>query len=140
MPVFDRFVPTLTVPRPIMYLVNPADTAIVVRLRQHGVQMKPLRLLARGLDEFIVDSIVRAPRPFQGHNEVRVVGRWRPAVGVLPPEMLAVPVLDPFAPLVMYLLDPESDDSFATWNLLDDRLRVGEPYPVLRMTLASGQR
>ncbi len=39
----------------------------------------------------------------------------------------------PLAPLAMYLLDPESDDSFATWNQLDDRLHIGQPYPGLRI-------
>ena len=33
--------------------------------------------------------------------------------------------------LLSYLLDPESDDGFATWDLFASRLSVGT-YPVLR--------
>jgi hypothetical protein len=146
MPVFDRFVPTLTVRLPYGYLVDASDTALVARLWQHGVRaMAPDRTL-RQVEEFVVDSIVRSPRPFQGHNEARLVGRWRqtdPCAPGMPtmsrpgracPSLLFVEVAGRgLAPLTMNLLDPESDDSFATWNLFDDRLRVGQPYPVLRV-------
>jgi hypothetical protein len=136
MPVFDRFVPTLTVSRPMMYLVSLSDTAIVARLRQHGIPTKSM-VPPLPADEFVVDSIVRAPRPFQGHNEVRIVGRWRRSGEPLRTPMLLVPVSDPLAPLVMYLLDPESDDGLTTWDLFGPQMRVGQPHPVLRVTAAS---
>jgi hypothetical protein len=137
MPVFDRFVPTLELHQPLAYLVSPADTAIVTRLRLNGIKTELWPSVAENLDEFIVDSIIRAPRPFQGHNEARVVGRWRRASQPTGREMLFVPVGGPLAPLAMYLLDPESDDSFTTWNFFDDRLRVGQPHPVLRLSTTS---
>jgi hypothetical protein len=152
MPVFDRFVPALGVRQPYGYLVDPSDTAIVARFWRHGIRASEADRSLGQVEEFVVDSIVRSPRPFQGHNEVRLVGRWRRTercgLGTgssLAPEagracaapgtgMLFVQVAGrPLAALAMYLLDPESDDSFATWNLLDDRLRVGQPYPVLRV-------
>jgi hypothetical protein len=34
-------------------------------------------------------------------------------------------------------LEPESEDGFATWNLLDRDLRPGARFPVLRL-LSSG--
>jgi hypothetical protein len=134
MPVFDRFVPTLELHQPLAYLVSPADTSIVTRLRLNGIKTELWPSVAENLDEFIVDSTIRAPRPFQGHNEVRVVGRWRRAARPTGRDMLYVPVGGPLTPLIMYLLDPESDDGFTTWNFFDDRLRVGQPYPVLRVT------
>ena len=129
MPVFDRFVPTLVAPQAVGYLVDAADTAVLARLRLHDIRGVPSDPLIGPADEFVVDSIVRAPRPFQGHNEVRIVGRWRR----MERTPYAGKVFVPGTPLAMYLLDPESDDSVATWNLLDDRLRVGRPFPVLRV-------
>jgi hypothetical protein len=35
--------------------------------------------------------------------------------------------------LAALLLDPESDDGFATWNAFDTQSGVGMPYPVLRV-------
>jgi hypothetical protein len=132
MPVFDRFIPTLIVPRPFAYVLEPTDTAVVARLRLHGVSVVPATAARGAADEFVVDSIVRASRPFQGHNEVRVVGRWRRAAQQKT-NVLVVPVGGPLAPLVMYLLDPLSDDGLATWNLFDDRLQIGRAHPVRRI-------
>jgi hypothetical protein len=128
MPVFDRFVPTLLAPEPLGYLVDAADTIVIARLRLHGIPAAPSAYIPV-VDEFVVDSIVRASRPFQGHNEVRILGRWRRMEQAPRKGMLLIPA----SRLAMYLLDPESDDGFATWNLLDDRLRVGQRYPVLRV-------
>jgi hypothetical protein len=134
MPVFDRFTPTLAVRVPFGYLIDPRDTALVARCRRHGIRATPASAATlRSPDEFVVDSIVRSARPFQGHNEVRIAGRWQRTNSPSTPMLFVQAAGEPFASLAMYLLDPESDDSFATWNLLDDRLRVGQPYPVLRV-------
>ena len=34
--------------------------------------------------------------------------------------------------LAAYLLEPQSEDGFCTWNFLDDELAVGKDVPVLR--------
>ncbi len=39
----------------------------------------------------------------------------------------------PLAILAMYLLEPESDDGFTTWNVMDDWIGPGKNYPVLRI-------
>ena len=35
--------------------------------------------------------------------------------------------------LLFSLLEPQSDDGFANWGFLADRLRAGERYPILRV-------
>jgi hypothetical protein len=35
--------------------------------------------------------------------------------------------------LAVYLLEPESDDGFTTWNLFDQDLKKGGRYPVIRI-------
>ena len=132
MPVFDRFVPRLRVRRPLGYLVSEDDTALVARLRLHGLLPQKGGVYAAA-DEFVVDSIVRSPRAFQGHHEVRLAGHWHPAPKAALGRRLLVAIAGHTAQLVMYLLDPESDEGFTTWNLFDDRLAVGRPYPILRI-------
>jgi hypothetical protein len=142
MPVFDRFVPTRLAALPVGYLVSAADTALITRLGLHGIVAGPASAAPAGsVEEFIVDSIVRAPRPFQGHNEVRVEGHWQRTSRVPGPDLLFVETPGTMARLAAYLLDPESDDGFTTWNLFDDRLQVGRAHPVLRLTVdrASGR-
>jgi hypothetical protein len=132
MPVFDRFVSTLDRPVVGQYVISGRDTATLRRLAQHGVPAHPITELPRSLDEFVIDSVVRATRPFQGHRETRVFGEWRRAT---------TDIADPYsvdavakASLVMYLLDPESDDSFGTWDLYASPLAPGV-HPVRRVML-----
>jgi len=40
--------------------------------------------------------------------------------------------MQPLGVLAAYLLEPASEDGVATWNLLDDALSAGRPYPILR--------
>jgi Zinc carboxypeptidase len=137
MPVFDRFVPTLQARQPGAYVFSVADTAVAGRLRRHGIEVMAVSSASVSnvyFDEFVVDSIVRAPRPFQGHNETRLEGRWRQAAEPPAGDTLLMVTA---RPLAMYLLDPESDDSFTTWNFFDDRLRVGQAHPVLRLSAAN---
>ena len=38
------------------------------------------------------------------------------------------------ARLAFYLLEPESDDGFVTWNIIEEGLAAGEAYPIYRVT------
>ncbi|CAN5419121.1 M14 family metallopeptidase [soil metagenome] len=130
MPVFDRFVPTLVRPMPAAYYLS--DTTAVAMLRLHGVRVDPVQpnwLLPR-MQRFAIDSVVRSPRAFQGHNEVRTFGHWE-AVSGGQSVGFVVPTNQPLGRVAMYLLDPESDDGLATWNVFDAAL-AQRTYPVLR--------
>jgi hypothetical protein len=135
MPVFDRFVPALTVPLPGAYLVPGADTAVLARLRDHGIALVRVEAeldTTQRFEAFVLDSVTRATRPFQGHNEVRVAGRWSTVHLLARRASYLVDTHQPLGRLAAYLLDPQSEDSFATWNLFDAGLTVGQPHPVLR--------
>lgn len=133
MPVFDRFVPAMSRRVPAAYVVY--DTAVVRRLRMHGIRVdQPAENERLGRHErFVLDSIVRSPRPFQGHNEVTLTGQWF-ATGMEPDRWKTwlVRTSQPLGRLAMYLLDPESDDSFATWNGFDTALAQRQ-YPIVRI-------
>jgi hypothetical protein len=131
-PVHDRFTATLVRPLPAAYLLGADDTAAVRLLRLHGVRVDPITApLAASVRVFVVDSVARAARPFQGHREATLAGRWsEPRAERVAAGGYAVPAGQRFAPLAAYLLEPESDDGLATWNLFDDRLRPGAAFPV----------
>ena len=131
MPIFDRFEPTLVRALPALYAFT-FDSALVARLHMHGIRTGNASTVRGPLEEFVVDSLVRSTRPFQGHNETRLEGRWRTAQSSLE-NAVVVRMDQPLSRLAMYLLDPESDDGFVTWNVFDAKLAVGRPYPVLRL-------
>lgn len=132
--VYDRFTPTLERRMPVAYAFGPDQKPLVQRLAMHGVFVEQLvDSLDVRAEQFAVDSVIRNPREYQGHHEVRLEGLWAPLGITLPPGTYIVREAQPLAILAMYLLEPESDDGFTTWNIMDDWIAPGKPYPVLRI-------
>jgi hypothetical protein len=133
-PVYDRFTSTLDRTPPAAYVVAPQDTAVVRLLRLHGIRVdrSDSAWLARG-EGYIVDSIITSPRQFQGHHEVRLKGHWQRGLQALLPRSFIVSTAQPLGALAVYLLEPESDDGFTTWNLFDGDLKKGGRFPVTRI-------
>ncbi len=134
MPVYDRFISTLDRLPPAAYVIPPQDTAVVTLLRLHGIRVdrSDSAWVARG-ESFTVDSIITSPRLFQGHHEVRIKGTWQRGLQALPPKSFIVSTAQPRGALIVYLLEPESDDGLTTWNFFDRDLKQGARYPVTRI-------
>lgn len=131
MPVYDRFDATLVRTAPAAYLLDARQGDAVRVLRLHGIRVEELAAERRVRGQaFVVDSVARAPRAFQGHNEVQVSGRWRDAERVAPAGSFLVSTAQPLGRLAVYLLEPESDDGLTTWNFFDAALRPGAEHPV----------
>lgn len=139
MPVYDRFRPTLYATVPERYVIPPADTAAVRALRAHGISVSPAASPVPGIDAvasayvFAIDSVITAPREFQGHREVRLAGRWRRETRPIPPGSFVVETAQPLGLLAVYLLEPQSDDGLTTWNFFDASLRAGASHPVFKV-------
>ncbi|MGI9045178.1 MAG: hypothetical protein ACR2GK_13795, partial [Gemmatimonadaceae bacterium] len=139
MPVFERFEPTLRAPMPERYVIPAKDTAVVRVLRDHGIIVRAASNPIPGVDlvgngfVFMIDSVVVAPRVFQGHREVRLTGRWRGETRKIEPGSFIVDMLQPLRLLAVYLLEPQSDDGLVTWNFFDSDLRPGGLYPVFKV-------
>ena len=136
MPVYDRFDATRRRALPAGWvLVNP-DSALVTRLGLHGLEITeyggtaPVQVDG---ERFVVDSIARAARPFQGHQEVQLEGHWEPTGIVLGAGVYVIRADQPLALLAAVLLESESDDGLTTWNFFDPALAVGSPHPVRRI-------
>jgi zinc carboxypeptidase len=134
MPVYDRFRSTLDRTPPAAYVIAPENEAVVTLLRQHGIRVdrSDTTWTARG-ESFVIDTIIAAQRPFQGHREVRLKGRWVRGVQTLPPKSFIVSTAQARGALIVYMLEPESDDGFTTWNLFDSQLKKGTQFPVKRI-------
>ena len=133
MPVYDRFEATLTRSLPDAWVLDASMTPVVERLRAHGVTADRLVSEWQGAGEaFTVDSLVRAPRPFQDHQEVRLEGRWLPERLVLPAGTWIIRGRQAMALVAAMMLEPQSDDGLTTWNAFDDAIAVGRPHPVRR--------
>jgi hypothetical protein len=143
-PVYDRFTPTLEVSPPAAYALRPTDRGAVLLLRLHGIEVDSLAVARRvSARAFAIDSVVPSVRPFQGHVEIRLEGRWHPVERTLPAGSFLVGTDQPLGTLATYLLDPRSEDGLVTWSRpaggeawqrsFFPGLRAGGEYPVLEV-------
>lgn len=138
MPVYVRFDPTVSRPMPRGWILPAADTAAVASLRLHGIAVEHAPpAIADRVSEFVIDSVQSNPREFQKHHETRVFGNWRASAAGVSPDMWLVRANQRHSVVAMYLLDPESDDGLATWNIFDRELTTGGTFPVRRLLARS---
>jgi zinc carboxypeptidase len=138
MAVYDRFVATAMRHVPREYIVHSSSSALIESvsraLSAHGVRVErsgaPSR---RAVDQFVIENVARAERIFQGHHEVSVTGRFERREIEIPSGSLVVRTDQKLGRLVFYLLEPESNDSLATWNLLDSDIGAGRAHPVMKI-------
>jgi hypothetical protein len=137
MDVYDQFNATRTITPPVAYVLPASADSVIARLRTHGVIVEQLRAPWRGAGEtFTVDSIAKAGRPFQGHQEVLLEGKWTAGTIEAPAGAYLVRTNQQLGVLAVLLLEPESDDGLGTWNFFDRWLTKGQPHPVLRVRTA----
>ncbi len=136
--IYDRFDPELSVPVPPAYAIPPERAEVVRALRMHGIVVTQTTTPERATTAaFMIDSITRATRLFQGHHETTLGGRWlAPRATTLPRGTWIVSTAQPLGALAVYLLEPESDDGLVTWNTLDAALERGAEFPVVRLLVA----
>jgi dipeptidyl aminopeptidase/acylaminoacyl peptidase len=126
--------PTLSVARPYAYLLPAGLTSVVENLQLHGVEVEELREdLELDLEAYLVNKIERAAAPFQGHATETVEATARPVTRRMPAGSILVRTAQPLGDLIVYLLEPQSEDGLTTWNFFDELLAEGKEFPVLRL-------
>ncbi|MEM1044391.1 MAG: M14 family metallopeptidase [Bacteroidota bacterium] len=132
MTVYGRFSGTEPEVVPAGYLVPDSLTNVLDRLDAHGVlYVKPedATVPAR-VETFYIDSVRVAERPFQDRYERELFGRYRTEdVLIESGDLVMVFTAQPLGRLVFTLLEPRSDDGFASWGIIES----GETYPIRRI-------
>ena len=129
---------TIAMPRgwliPRVHVESGHYADAIDRLRTHGIVMQKIAAPAEvAVERFVIGRVNRAERPFQGHYETRVSGRYETAMLSAQDGALLIPAAQPLGRLAFYLLEAESDDGFVNWNLMDAGLAVDEAFPVYRV-------
>ncbi|HQZ40570.1 MAG TPA: M14 family metallopeptidase [Vicinamibacterales bacterium] len=120
------------IPRALAH--SPRLASALDRLRWHGIQMDEVKADTQmDVERFVVASVSKAPRVIQGHQEARVTGTIERAQLSVQAGALVVPGRQRLARLAFYLLEPDSDDGLATWNLVEEGLAPGQAFPIYRL-------
>jgi len=136
-----RFEATRSVSRPWAYVVPAHLKSVISNLKAHGVEMT--NDIPSGLgpgshaellyEIYTIDSITRSKREFEGHHLVSVEATARVEKRALPADSMIIQTAQPLGNLIVYLLEPESEDGLVAWNFFDDVLKEGAEFPVWRV-------
>lgn len=130
---FGMFAITRVVKAPRAYLFKP-DGKIIEKLLQHGITVEELTAeLATEVDSFTIATFEKSKRPFQGHLEAKITGKYSSGKMTFPVGTILVRTAQPLGRLVFYLLEPESEDGLVTWNYFDSYLETGKNFPVYKL-------
>jgi hypothetical protein len=133
---YARFIPTVSVTRPWAYLVSASE--IADKLLQHNVELHQLTESAvLDLEAYVVLGSEKTYSPdictgIERFETVLTVRKELRRVS-FPAGTLFVGTAQPLGNLIVYLLEPESDDGLARWEFFDRHISLGTPYPVYRL-------
>lgn len=131
---FSNFRPDQKAALPYAYLIPQEYSQVVDRMVMQGIEVQQLTEPLRA--EVLIDRCVkinRADWAFQGHQMTSLETTRRSEVRDIPARTYVVSVNQPFVRLLATLLEPNSVDSFYTWNFFDDQLTEGKDLPVFRI-------
>lgn len=132
--LWTRYEPTLSVTRPYAYVFSPALSRVVDTLRHHGVKLEELTTATEAPAEiYRVSKIDRAERVFQGVQTLTLDVESRTEKTTLPASSMVVRLNQPLGNLIVYLMEPQCEDGFATWDILGDAVREGADFPIMRL-------
>ena len=118
---------------PAAYLIPSELTDVIERLELHGVEMYTVDEERTVTGEaFRIDSTSAADDPFQQVRERRVWGSYEAVERAVEPGTVVVPLDQPLGRLAFHLLEPNADDGFTNWALVDEWLEAGGWHPVWR--------
>jgi hypothetical protein len=133
---YGLFIATKTAQMPHAYLFqnNKGMKVVISKLLAHGIAVEELtQPLNIEVESFKIEDVKKASRTFQDHNEIKLKGHSETETINFPIGSLMVRTSQTSAPLIFYLLEPETDDGFVNWNFLDAYLEKGKNYPIFKL-------
>ncbi|MEK6286300.1 MAG: M14 family metallopeptidase [Acidobacteriota bacterium] len=132
---FGLFAAKRSVPTARAYIFRREDgtRAVIEKLLQHGIAVEEMTSpLTTEVESFVIDSVKKAGRAFQGHTAVTLTGHYQKETMTFAAGSIIVRAAQPLGTLAAYLLEPESDDGLTTWNFLDAYLGEGKVHPIYK--------
>ena len=120
-PVQRAVTVTAEAPAPAAYVVPPQWTAVIERLRMHGVAMTRIEAATTvEAGRYRFGKVAWAPRPFEGRHAIAELEQTLDTgEQAIPAGSWLVPMDQPKARLAALLLEPASPDSFLRWGFFD---------------------
>lgn len=121
------------------YIIPAAFASVAENLKKHGIIVTQLtKATTKEIEVFEVSKHEKSQRKFEGHFMARVYGKFVAKKQKFSKGDYVVELAQPLGNLAFYLLEPESDDGYVTWNFFDEYLEkqgvATKPvaYPVVK--------
>lgn len=125
-PVFLRWEPTRTTPRPVGYLLPPSMASVVPLLQDHDLAVFRFREPTTLDAEVYYATDVSVESYFQGHYLKTVEAEKQAERVDVVPGWFWIPSAQSRANLINYIFEPETDDNLITWGWTDHILQTTE--------------
>ncbi|MEM7232409.1 MAG: DPP IV N-terminal domain-containing protein, partial [Planctomycetota bacterium] len=130
----NQFEATHSVRRPLAYVYPARLSAVTEKLLLHGVQVEELSEdIELDLEVYRISELSRAEREFQKHRMVTLRVESERATRRVVSGSRIVRSAQKLGTIAALLLEAESADGLAAWNVLDEEIRVGGEYPIARL-------
>jgi len=137
---YNRFEARQTASVPSAYIFSAAFTGLAEKLQEHGIWVETLEAdAAFPGQQFVVRGVGKRNIVQNGHTNSLLSGEFVDMTKTFSRGDYVVSMDSPLANLIFYLLEPESDDGLAYWNLFDDFLDEGlsvsesVEYPIFKV-------
>ncbi|MHA6248847.1 M14 family metallopeptidase [Pontibacter sp. CAU 1760] len=127
---YDAFTPTVTVQKPVAYIIPQAWHEVIDRLKTDQVELRQLkRDTTLTLDTYYITDYKTSPRPYEGHYlhsgvQVETKRMARPFYK----GDYVVYLNQPANRFVVEVLEPQAVDSYFNWNFFDSILMQKEYF------------
>ncbi|HEX6335063.1 MAG TPA: hypothetical protein VFZ78_12600, partial [Flavisolibacter sp.] len=129
-PFYNFYRDTLTVDRPMAYLIPQGWWKVIERLRANKVRMMPLQKDTTIMVEwYAIEGYESAARPYEGHHpnsKTRVVKKHS-AISFRKGDFF-IPLNQRANRFLVETLEPHAEDSYFTWNFFDPVLGQKEGF------------
>jgi len=136
---YSAFESTVKATVPRGYIIPARFQKVVDKLKAHGVFVEKMKQAATFSGEvFMVDKLKVAAYKFEHHHLVTLAGEFQEETKKFKVGDYKILLTQPLANLIFYMLEPQSDDGFATWNFFDkyfNEMEVNErkvAYPIFK--------
>ena len=129
-PFYNTYYDTLSVQKPVAYLIPQGWWKVIERLKANGIQMHPLKKDSMiEVEAYRIENYQSGAKPFEGHHlnrEVKVSKsilqkKFRKGDYYIPTNQKSVRFL-------IEVLEPQAEDSYFAWNFFDPILGQKEGF------------
>jgi predicted deacylase len=119
---------------PLRYSIPDSLTAVVRLLRDHGIVVDSVSASSSAVvQRFRITQNKQSEREYQKHRMRTLEGVYESSDQTVPAGTYSVNMDQPLSRLVLYLLEPESEDGVVAWNFMDRYYGDGSYYPIVKI-------